>query len=69
MSDFFHKLESQRRYELLDISLGAVLGIEAVAGFVRLAIEPTSLIQYAPTLGGALVGACLAAGIIERRQS
>lgn len=67
MSDFFQDLENQQRIERANIGIGATLGLLAVTVFIRFGLDPSSVINYAPALGGALLGACVEAGIIEHR--
>jgi hypothetical protein len=69
MTDFFDKLEFQRRVELQKVLIGAELGILAVTAIIRLAVDPSSVLDYVPALGAAIPGACIAAGVIERSDS
>jgi hypothetical protein len=69
VSDFFEELETQRRRELGDVAVVATIGVLAVVAATRFLIDPSSAIDYIPALGAALPSACIAAGIIEHRQS
>jgi hypothetical protein len=69
MSDFFERLEAQRRLELSKVGFGAAVGVLAVVAFFRFALEPSSIIDYAPTLTGILPGASIAAAIIDYREN
>lgn len=67
MTVFFDRLELQRRYDLQEITVGAAIGVLVAATITKYTTDP-SVLGYLPTVLGAVPGASVIAGIIERRE-
>jgi len=68
MSEFFQQLEEQRRIECEKIGCGALAGVLVGVLAVKFMTAPANILELWPAIGGSLPGACIVAGILERRE-